>query len=308
VPGTAGLSEYDPALVDELEGLLEKARLASGAGDETAALAHIQSLDRTLRAHAELPQAAWLMAERLHIEAYLLERHAGQQSRAEELRRAARALEGQRAQVYRPAGEERAPPGPPLPPDPTAGDAGAPVRVSGLVRGDVLEWNGRPSRARLRVRPGPHHVRLLRGGQLAWAQWIDIAAGAPETRLRMPAADPCSLPVLGSTRVTGSRVLAAATRCERWAVARPHGAAAIEIALCAGARCGNLQRWPVPSDASSAPAGTVSERSWPIWAPYALVGAAALAGTGIVLWRLGVFDRDAPEPRVMFSGPAALSF
>lgn len=306
VPGRERLPEYDPALVLEIEGLLEKARLSAGALDDAAALGHVGTVDQLLRAHAELPQAAWLMAERLQIEAAVLERRPAEQTRADRLRASARVLEGERAPVYRPA--------PPAPAgsentqadtDP-AQSAGTSVRAHGLRRSDVLEWNGRGSRPPLRVAAGLHHLRIVRQGELVSARWLEIAPGAADVVVETPEPAPCSVADLTPVRVAAGRVVTPETRCPSWAVARPAGAA-VEIALCRGARCGSWTRWPAHTGTERHRA-TEDERSWQSWAPYAIGGLAAIATTGIVLWRLGVFDRDEPEERVLFTGPSALSF
>jgi hypothetical protein len=301
---------YDPAVVEEIEALLEKARLAAGALDDAAVLAYIGSLEQRLRAHAEVPQAAWLMAERLHIEAAVLERRPAEQARARELRRAAHILEGTRAPVYRPDagaraddGSATAPPPEPEAPPPLS----VRVRVSGLRPGDVLEWNGQSTRAPARVAAGLHHVRIVRRGELALAQWLTVEAIGREQMLAAPAPAPCSASDLAPIRTTAGRVQAPHTRCRSWAVARPAGAAAIEIAWCSGARCGSWTRWPAATHGARA-RGPQDERTWQTWTPYVLGGIVAVAATGVVLWRVGVFDREEPEDRVIFTGPSALTF
>ncbi|HEY6559511.1 MAG TPA: hypothetical protein VI072_19650 [Polyangiaceae bacterium] len=307
VPGAERLPEYNPALALEIEGLLEKARLSAGALDDTAALAHVGAVEQLLRAHAELPQAAWLMAERLQIEASVLERRPAEQARAQRLRSSARALEGERAPVYRPAPPASAGPGSTQANTDSAVSADISVGVSGLRRSDVLEWNGQSRRPPLRVAAGLHHLRILRHGELVAARWLEVAPGAADLVVATPEPAPCSAADLAPVGVAAGRITTPETRCRSWAVARPAGAATVEIALCRGARCGGWTRWP-PHAGPERHEATKDERSWQTWAPYALGGLAAIATTGIVLWRLGAFDRDEPEDRVVFTGPSALSF
>jgi hypothetical protein len=307
VTGAERLPDYDPALALEIESLLEKARLSAGALDDTTALSHVGTVERLLRAHAELPQAAWLMAERLQIEAAVLERKPAEQARAQRLRSSARALEGERAPVYRPAPPASAASGSTQADTDSAASPDISVGAPGLRRSDVLEWNGRNRRPPLRVTAGLHHVRVVRQGELVLARWLEIAPGAADVVVAVPEPAACSLADLTPVRVVGGRITTPDARCRSWAVARSAGAATVEIALCRGARCGGWTRWPAQAGRERHEA-TRDERSWQTWAPYALGGVAAIATTGIVLWRLGVFDREEPEERVVFTGPSALSF
>ncbi|HTV18265.1 MAG TPA: hypothetical protein VMG12_06330, partial [Polyangiaceae bacterium] len=59
----------DAALVDQIEALLEEARAAAPAPGTPPALERAEAL---LLEHPELPQAAWLLAERFAIEAHAL--------------------------------------------------------------------------------------------------------------------------------------------------------------------------------------------------------------------------------------------
>jgi hypothetical protein len=67
----------------------------------------------------------------------------------------------------------------------------------------------------------------------------------------------------------------------------------VEAALCERDRCGNVVIWQHTREGvESTPA---SDKK--IW-PYAIAAsAAALAITGLVLWRAGVFDRAPPTSR-----------
>ncbi|HEY8086997.1 MAG TPA: hypothetical protein VIF09_04110, partial [Polyangiaceae bacterium] len=53
----------DPARADAIDGLLERVRDAMAARDAEAADRALASAEAELRAHPELPEAAWLMAE-----------------------------------------------------------------------------------------------------------------------------------------------------------------------------------------------------------------------------------------------------
>src|SRR5687768_10613010 len=64
-----GAESYDAALTDEVESLLEEARTLPAAPGTPDALQRAETL---LLEHPELPQAAWLLAERYAIEAHAL--------------------------------------------------------------------------------------------------------------------------------------------------------------------------------------------------------------------------------------------
>ncbi len=81
-------------------------------------------------------------------------------------------------------------------------------------------------------------------------------------------------------------------RCASYVLARAR-TGGVEAALCERERCSEVVIW---EHAQKGVASTAtSDRT--IW-PYAVaVSAAALAITGIVLWRAGVFDRAPPTTR-----------
>ena len=70
----AGHDAYDVGLASEIETSLERARTAAASLDETAASELLELVSRRLREHPELPQSAWLMAERYRVGAALAAR------------------------------------------------------------------------------------------------------------------------------------------------------------------------------------------------------------------------------------------
>src|SRR5687768_10909269 len=60
---------YDEAIVQAAEESIEQARIAAASLDVATATKRLAETDELVRKHPELPQAAWLMAERLRVEA-----------------------------------------------------------------------------------------------------------------------------------------------------------------------------------------------------------------------------------------------
>src|SRR5262245_31556490 len=62
-------STYSSEVVQRIEATLDEAQRLAAALDEERALDLLAGVERELLAHPELPQAAWLMAERHHVAA-----------------------------------------------------------------------------------------------------------------------------------------------------------------------------------------------------------------------------------------------
>ena len=149
---------YDAGIVDPIETALENARAAvESAPDELA------RAEQLLLAHPELPQAAWLLAERHALSAQALAQGADA-PRGPELEQA-RALEGPRAPAAgAPAPRSRGP----------VGALAVPLAQLAVPRPrarDALFVDGRLTAERA-LAEGLHHVRITRGTQLVWAGWV----------------------------------------------------------------------------------------------------------------------------------------
>lgn len=325
---------YDAELVERVEGLLEEARAATAAEPSPGPLERAEAL---LLEHPELPQAAWLLAERFAIEAHALD--AASAARRQELVERARALEGARAEpvgAALPAAANAAPAATapvstastaPVPagPQPSASQRAGEARSgtapppSGARPRDAVFIDG----VRLATSPGlgpgaavpdaaalaagHHHIRVTRAGQLVWAGWVTLEAGRawsfPDPSRACSALDLADVVARNGTAEPAPGVL-----CARWAVARPSLRGGADLAQCAGSRCGPWQHAstaPPPDARSRAPETDAEPGAWPAWATWSLIGAGTLAATGLVLWRAGAFEHDEPGTEFVFTGPSA---
>ena len=296
---------HDDALASKIEGLVAEALSVGEPGEATSALSAAESL---LRAHAELPESAWLMAEILRARVALRVLEGADAAAAE---RHASALEGLREAPYDPgarepkdAGGSRSDAGS------FAADAEEPLHFGAegpLPTDDVYVDGIRGPRAT--VPGGEHHYRVVRGDRLAWAGWVDIAGAA---QIRFPGTSPCSASDLGAVDDSSGRIiLRHRVSCPEWAAARTPGDDRIEVARCHGSSCGTFLPWKREWGATFE---LPVHRPWPEpksnhWIFWAAASIAAAATTGIVLWQTGVFDREPDKIPITIiqapSGPSA---
>jgi len=282
---------YDGKLALELEAELEAARTRAASLDEATAALLLTRFEQKLLAHPELPQSAWLMAERYRLGAEIAAREGTAAEARDHVRRAL-VLEGARA------AELGVPPnGEPSPPE-------VGVRIEGLDARDELEIDGRSIDARaLGVATGQHHVRVIRSGRLVYAGWVTIGEGASALSLELPAIVACSADDVAGYRIEPERPVAAAgTRCPRWVLAAPSGRG-LRFADCFGDRCGPFVSFSGEAERASLPPQPERERPSRLLVNVAIVGAAVLAGTAVVLWQSGAFDEPEPgETRWIYGG------
>jgi len=280
---------YSDDVVLRIEERLEEAQTLAASLDEERALEILTNVERDLLSHPELPQAAWLMAERHQLAAAIRKRQPDGAEEAQRLVASAQALEGRRAASFgeSPAPAARAQVKPTL------------VVVRDLDPADVLVLDGRAAASAENLLPGRHHGQVLRGSRVAWSGWFDVPAKARvETSLGVPPRVACSLDDLGDVAV-GSRSpsVPRGVRCQRWIGVR-RGKTGLEVAWCEGQRCtayGPLlaEQKPVPPHASLPP-----------WAAATIVGAAAV-GAVVILVATDAFERERPPPvgLVVYPGP-----
>jgi hypothetical protein len=282
---------YDAELAFRLEAELAAARTAAASLDERRALELANGVEEELRAHPELPQAAWLMAERFRVA-----ERVGELSEAErtEFALRAEALEGPRAAEFGAKPESA--------PKPSSLE----ITVEGLSARDRLEFDGAPAGRELSTVSGEHHVRVLRGERLIHAAWVTLEVGATSLALPLPAVAACSDEDLSGVRVLGARALPEpGTSCARWAVARRERGG-LSIAECFGDQCGPFSFYAGRASApllAAPPPQPPREESSDLLLKVALGGAAVVATTLAILWQGGVFDPEpAPETRWVYGG------
>jgi hypothetical protein len=276
------LPANDAQLVDTLEGELEQARTALSALEESSASVRLHQVEAELLAHPHLPQASFLMAECLALQARAA--RAGSPARADELERQRAALEGRRAPAF---GETFASP---------AAPARVTIELHGLDPGDELELDGDQQTTpvtRITLSPGLHHLRVWRAGRPIFAKFTPVTAGQTALALDVPALSPCSIEDLERASAISSGVAAPPTvACAQWARVRQDGTG-IAVSLCQRDRCGAFQHWQHREPAPFAPIAVEGHR-FPAWAGFALAGGAALLASGLVLWQSGAFERGHP--------------
>jgi hypothetical protein len=297
-PEVAPTPSYDPKLGAQIEALLEEARSGPAAPGAPPGASAFERAEALLTAHPELPQAAWLLAERYALEAHALGKGSAQTEQRRTLLARAQALEGGRAA---PAGHE---PSLSAPRSDVAAASTPAVALAGARSHDRVFIDGVVGTA---LTPGRHHVQLYRGAQRVWAGWIETEAGPVLTDPTRACSALDLADVVGAPE--GPRP-APGVLCARWLAARPAPLGGTEVAECSTSRCG---RWEAPSPARATPeaaglALTEDASAWPAWATWGLVGAGVATAAGVVLWRSGVFDRSSPETEFTFTGPSAATY
>lgn len=286
---------YDANIAHELERLLEEARTAT-----PAAASAFERIERLLMAHPELPQAAWLRAERFALEAQhrLRDGNVGSGAASEDLAVSARKLEGARAPSFGASAQ------PPVVPS-EAGTRG--LSLLNLRPSDQVLVDGVAIAEGAIIEPGEHHVQVSRAGTLIWAGWVDPGS-PPQLRIEDPSV-PCSdLDLLGTEARPDAPAPPPGVACPSWAVARPSSGPGIDIALCDGSHCAAWEHSGAQNAALTlAPADTVGDagQSLPSWVGWSALATGAAVATGLILWQTGAFDGSPPATEFVFTGPTA---
>jgi hypothetical protein len=309
-PPAAAAAEagYDPRLAEQIEVLLEEARAAPTPASAASAFERVESL---LLAHPELPQAAWLLAERHASEAHVLASRGHDAAGAgRELLERARRLEGSRAPALGSAAWAG------LSALESAAPARSAVPVVGIRPLDILFVDG--VRAVVReLEPGRHHVQLVRGSRRVWVGWVDTASASSELgapgplELRDPTLACSDLDLADVSDGPEAPRVAPGIICPRWVTARPGVEGGTDMAECAASRCAAWQRGAraIRFDAPvAAPPADAEARAWPSWATWGLLGAGTAVATSIILWQSGAFERAEPTTEFVFTGPSAAAY
>jgi hypothetical protein len=282
--------ESSTLYVERVEALLAAAQMALGSQRPEEARAALAECEGLLRAHPELPQAAWLAAERAAITAELASSENSDRMRAARVQ--ALVLEGPRAAAFHR--------------DAAGADAALPPLVSfsvrGLAPGDELEWDAARATTNIDARVGEHQLRVLRGGRLLWASWQTISSATRELNLNLPPLAPCSADDLALTRDDGSKPLPSPnTLCPRWAVARTVGAE-VELALCERAKCSNWRRGPAEPNRAPLASKSPERAALPAWTLYVAGGVGAALLGGFIAAEAGAFTPNETRERWRYEG------
>ena len=266
---------YRQELVLDLEGRLDEARTLASSLDEERASEMLRAIERSLLAHPELPQAAWLLAEHHRIAAALSRVAGDGATTAETLAREARALEGPRVAAF---GVDAAP-------EIRAGTVT--LRVVDLDARDTLELDGKNGGPERSVEPGIHQLRVLRDGELVFAGFRSLTESG-SVSLGVRPLVPCSTEDLAMVTQGGEFVRATAgVRCARYVVAR-RASGRLEVAECTQTACTRFA------------ALTPASRGLAPWATVAIVTAGALVAMTAVTWAAGGFEREPAADKTVF--------
>jgi hypothetical protein len=279
-----------------IEASLDEAQTLAASLDEERALVLLADVEKELLLHPELPQAAWLMAERHQLAAAIRRKQPGGDEDAARLLASAEALEGPRAAPFGEGGDAA----------PENSGVAAPPKLRALLSvrdldvHDELVVDGFSAKGSWSVLPGRHHAEVLRGSRVVWAGWFDVPAEARVDRLLgVPERLACSGEDFGETAVGGRAPdVPAGVRCERWIAVR-RGATGLEVAWCEGPRC--TAYGPLLAEQGAPKAAPVRI---PPWLAATIVGATAV-GAATLLVATGTFERERPEPILVpvYRGP-----
>jgi hypothetical protein len=292
-PVTSPALPVDPGLAEGVEPLLERARDAIAARDGDSADRALSSAESTLRAHPELPQASWLMAEVERARAARWRRVPPTDSEVAEgawLR--AEALDGGRVPGVGEEGSARHPPP-------------ATVALDLSPEGAQPWLDGEPVQAgTIATRAGPHALVVTWEGKPVWAAWIDTLPGISTLHVSAPGPAPCSERDVAGARMTLAAVEANHVRCGAW-LAATGGAqpGSVRVAACEANRCGSVFEWTAPLPWTWSPASEHgTDRKWPAWATWTLLCTAATIAVGATIFATIALQPAPAETRFVSGG------
>ncbi len=285
----------DPKVADRVEGLLDRARDALAAHEGTEADAALDAAEALLRAHAELLQGAWLMAEVLRARATRWRRVPPiDVEAAEDAWQRAEALDGGRVAGV---GEEAAAKPPP-----------AAALTLDLSPDDARAWlDGKPATAGDVVTSAGLHALVVHwAGAPVWAAWFDAPAGHSTVRIATQVAPACSSDDVARAHLDGrGEIEGRRVRCPTWFAATPGATeGAVRLAMCEADHCGPLSEWRSAPSWSWSPSVRDADvrRRWPAWATWTLVGGGAAIAASVVVLATGVLQGAPSETRFVSGG------
>ncbi len=294
--------QVDLSIAEDVERALDRARDAIAAREGDNVDANLGAAEAALRAHPELPQGAWLMAEVERARSTRWRRvPPTDAAAADRAWMRAEALDGGRAPGV---GEQSSQAHPPA----------ASLRLEVTPAGAEAYLDGSPAELGSGETPthaGPHQLVVTWRGVPIWASWLQTPQGSSVVHAAAPSPPPCSVSDLARVRQVrlasgGDAVDGTGARCAQW-VAAVGGATPeeVRVASCEADRCGPLLAWQA-SIALPLPWSPPPERpraGWPAWGTWSLVGAGAAIATGVaVILASGVLRPPAPETRFVSGG------
>jgi hypothetical protein len=284
----------DPRIADDVEKFLDRARDAMAARDGDAVDRMLEAATSTLRAHPEVPQAAWLMAEVERARSTRLRRIAPiDEAAAASAWTRAEALDGGRVAGV---GEQGA----------SAPSAATLTLPAGLPAGATVRVDGSAaSGPTVATRAGLHALVVELDGNPVWASWIEAPAGTSSAQIAAPLVPECSRMDVARASVAGETVDAAGVHCRSWIAAIAGEPDGVRVALCSADHCGPLAAWRAPLPWTYDPLGEGGkrghDRGWPTWATWGLVGATAVVAAGVIVLATGAL-KPAPTETQFVSG------
>jgi hypothetical protein len=287
----------DTHAADDVERLLDRVHDAIAGRDADAADHALAAAEATLRAHPELPQASWLMAEVERARSTRFRRLPPlDEEAAERAWMRAEALDGGRL----PGVGERAA---------TAHPSDATLTLEPAPSGATIWLDGRPTTApggALRTRTGLHVVVVTWADVPVWATWAEAPPGSSTLHLAASGPTPCTSSDVAEAHVASGTIDARRVRCGAWVAALPGSKpTSVLVATCEDSRCGALLEWDTPAVANwtwTPPPKDHPGAGWPTWATWGLVGAGAVIATGVVLVASGALQSAPTETRFVSGG------
>jgi hypothetical protein len=278
-PGGTSHLAVDSGVGDRVESLLEAARDALAARESEQADRALESAESMLRAHPELLQGAWLMAEVERLRSTRFRRIPPVDLEAAErawLR--AEALDGGRVPGV---GEESS----------TEHPAEAMVTLDPLPDGAQGWIDGEPITARtisFATHRGVHALILTKRGAPVWAAWLDTAAGSSTVHPNALAVAACSADDTERASISPQGIEGQRVQCQTWVAALAGaGPGEVRVALCKNGHCGPLVDWRAPAPwTQSTKVERARTAGWPVWATWTAVGAGAAIATGLLIFAL----------------------
>lgn len=299
----------DPTMADRVEEELDRARDALAAADADATERALARAEGYLRAHPELPQAAWLLAEVQRTWASRwLRLEPRDEARAQAAWQNAEALAGARvAGVGEPSFAPRAPVSARIRLE--GASPRARVRVDGLLARAVTTPTTSATDGGVYLverPPGEHQLTVVVDGEPTFAAWVSIpenAASEPAVAVRLPESSSCGASAFAGATQHEGRVQVHGSTCPSWIAAVPTARpGAVLVARCERDACGPLLEWRVEHAPPGPPQRLAPSTTWPRWATWTLAGIGAVTATTVALVATGAFETRPVETRFVAGG------